>query len=208
MKLEEKEVQVKGMQSGEFFKLPIPDHYIGFLNYLNVDGLPTECFADGEKIKTGVLLKPPYLVRNHIACFGENKEGPKKVKIKYGLEVYFDIYGGSPIAPEKKEEKIVKVDEKKPIYSHIINHNLNEPNKWYEIKLEPDIVTWQLRARGSHELSYAFDPAHANYMTMDAGEKLSEDTVPNRDINAIYVMCPDTGVVVEMEIWRFEDKYA
>lgn len=206
MKLEEKEVQIEGMWKGEFFKVSIPGHYVGFLNYLSVEGLEAECFVDGEKIKTGVL-QPPYIVREHVACFGENKGGPKKAKVKYGLEVYFDIYGRPPLVPEKKEEEVVKVDEKRPIYSHIINHNLNEPNRWYEIKLEPDVVTWQLRVRGSHELSYAFDPTHANFMTLDAGEKVSEDTVPNRDINAIYVMCPDMGVVVEMEIWRFEDKY-
>jgi len=108
---------------------------------------------------------------------------------------------------EVKEVKEVKTEEKRPIYSHIINHYLNEAGKWYEIKLEPEIVTWQLKARGNYELKYCFEPTHSTYMTLSSGDVLSEDTVPNREINAIYVMSETAGIVVEVEIWRY-DEYA
>ena len=76
----------------------------------------------------------------------------------------------------------------------------------YEIKLEHDIVTWQLKARGNHEIFYCFEPSHATWMSLVAGDVLSEDTVPNRSIYAVYVMSETAGVVVEMEIWRFGER--
>lgn len=95
----------------------------------------------------------------------------------------------------------IETIEKRSDQSHIINHHLNTAGRWYEIKLEPDIKAWQLKARGEYELLYAFEPTHANYMTLNAGETLFADTVPDRDINAIYVMCDDAGIIVEMEVW-------
>jgi len=108
----------------------------------------------------------------------------------------------------KKEEKPVLTEEKAPVYSHIINHHLNEAGKWYEIKLEHDIVTWQLKARGDYELKYAFDPTHSTFMTLASGAVLTEDTVPNREIDALYVMCETADVVAELEIWRHGEKHA
>ncbi len=107
---------------------------------------------------------------------------------------------------EKGEKEPVLTSEKSPVYSHIINHNLTKANHWYEIKLEHDIVTWQLKARGNFELNYCFEPSHATYVSLQKGAVLSEDTVPDRSIDAIYVMCETAGVVMEMEIWRFGEK--
>jgi len=95
----------------------------------------------------------------------------------------------------------VPTREKSPKTSHVINHHLNNAGQWYEVKIEPDIVSWQLRARGDHEIYYAFEPTHYSYMTLLAGDSLNEDTVPNKDINAVYVMSNDAGTIVEMECW-------
>lgn len=111
-------------------------------------------------------------------------------------------------APEllKEEPKPVLTEEKAPVYSHIINHHLNEAGHWYEIKLEHDIVTWQVKARGNHEILYCFEPSHATYVSLPAGQTLAEDTVPDRQINAIYVMCETAPIIVEFELWRHGDK--
>ena len=102
----------------------------------------------------------------------------------------------------KKEEVIIKTEEISPTTAHMINHNLHNANQWYEIKLPRDATTWQLRARGNYELLYSFSPTHQTYTTLSAGNSLQEDTSPNSDLNAIYVMSTEGGIVCELEVWR------
>ena len=101
-----------------------------------------------------------------------------------------------------QKEVIVKTEESRPTTAHIINHHLNNANTWYEIKLPRDLITWQFKARGNYELLYSYSPAHENYMTLTIGDVLSADTSPNKNINAIYVMCQTAGVIAELEVWR------
>ena len=103
--------------------------------------------------------------------------------------------------PSQKEE-IIKTEEIRTTTAHIINHHLNNANTWYEIKLPIDAVTWQIKARGNYELCYSYSPTHQTYMTLAKGDVLSADTSPNKNINAVYVMCETAGVIVELEVWR------
>jgi len=99
------------------------------------------------------------------------------------------------------QPEVIKTEEIRPTTAHIINHHLNNANEWYEIKLPRDAVTWQLKARGNYELLYSYSPTHQTYMTLTIGDVLSADTSPNKDINAVYVMCETTGVIAELEVW-------
>ncbi len=83
---------------------------------------------------------------------------------------------------------------------HHINHNLNQANTWYEIKLERNIRNWMLRCREQLNLDYAFVPNPTTWFTLDRGTILSEDTSP-QGIHAIYVRCSQS-TVVEVELWR------
>ena len=98
--------------------------------------------------------------------------------------------------------EVVKTEEVRPAKPHIINHHLNNANQWSEIKIPRDVVTWQIKARGNHELLYSYSPTHQTYMTLVVGNVLSADTAPNTDIDAVYVMCETAGVIAELEIWR------
>ncbi len=104
--------------------------------------------------------------------------------------------------PLQEKKEIIKTTEYAPTTAHIINHHLNNANQWYEIKMPRDAITWQLKARGNYELLYSYSPTHQTYMTLTKGDVLSSDTSPNRNINAIYVMCETANVVAELEVWR------
>ena len=104
--------------------------------------------------------------------------------------------------PQPFSQGIVATEETRPTTAHMINHNLHNANQWYEIKFPRDAIAWQLRARGNHELAYSFSPTHQTYTTLSAGNVLNEDTSPNTDINAIYVMSTEGGIVCELEVWR------
>lgn len=97
---------------------------------------------------------------------------------------------------------VVETEEVRSTRPHMINHSLNEANKWYEIKLPVDAVTWQLKTRGNYDLSYSFEPSHSTYITLTRGSVLTENTAPNMSIGAIYVMCETAGVIAELEVWR------
>ena len=99
-------------------------------------------------------------------------------------------------------QQVIKTEEIRPTKADIINHNLTNANQWYEIKLSRNIVTWQITVRGNHEIKYSYSPTHATFRTLRAGEILEADTSPNTDINAIYVMSTEGGVVVELEFWE------
>ena len=79
---------------------------------------------------------------------------------------------------------------------------MRNANTWYKIDMPKDEIVWQLRARGNHDLYYSFEPSHSTYITLSAGNVVSEDTAPNREIRAIYVMGDTDGMVAELEIWR------
>lgn len=104
--------------------------------------------------------------------------------------------------PKTMKEEIIKTTEYAPTTAHQVNYHLNNANQWYEIKLPRDAITWQLKARGDHDLLYSFSPTHQNYTTLIGGNVLSTDTSPNREINAVYVMCETARVIAELDIWR------
>jgi len=96
----------------------------------------------------------------------------------------------------------VKTLETPPTTADILNHHLNEANKWYEIKLDRRMVTWQLRCRTNNDLHYSYSPSQVTYFTLKGGEVLGADVSPNADLNAIWVRCATAGVVVELEFWK------
>jgi len=102
--------------------------------------------------------------------------------------------------PPIPKEPTVNTEEKAPTTPHIINHNLNDADRWYEVKLSRNLVTWQLRCRENYDISYSYSPTHQTYMTLSAGNVLSADTSPNSNINAVYVMC-ENQTIVELECW-------
>ena len=120
-----------------------------------------------------------------------------------GREIARNISLQNNISPQNiQTPEVIKTEEIRPTTASIVNHYLNNANNWYEIKIPRDVITWQIKARGNYELRYSYSPTHQNYMTLTKGDVLSADTSPNKDINAIYVMCEDAGVVAELEIWR------
>lgn len=105
---------------------------------------------------------------------------------------------------EKPEQLggVVRTSEVSPRRPHIVNHQLNKAGKWYKIDLPKDMLSWTLKARGDNVLFYSFEPSHSTYATLSAGMHLSEDTMPNMEIRAIYLMCETANVTAEMEVWR------
>ncbi len=95
---------------------------------------------------------------------------------------------------------IIKTEEVRPTTASIINHHLNNANEWYTIKLDRNLVTWQLRCRDYYDVLYSYSPTHATYFSLKSGEVLSADVSPNKDINSIFVMC-ETPTIVELECW-------
>ena len=63
-------------------------------------------------------------------------------------------------------------------------------------------MTWQIRARGNHEIRYAYSPAHQTWRTLASGETLSADTSPNADLNEIHILSEEGNIVVELELWQ------
>jgi hypothetical protein len=106
-----------------------------------------------------------------------------------------------PIEMTEKKEEFVKTYPRRPKTVQIQNPILNKANRWYEINIPENILAWSLRLREDQDLLYSYDPSQATYATLPAGETLTEDTSPNRGINAIYVSCATAGVTVEFEIW-------
>lgn len=101
------------------------------------------------------------------------------------------------------KEKPVATEETRPIWPHIINHNLTEANRIYEIKIPREgLRVWSLRCRDDVNIHYSFEPSFSTYMTLDSGETVNQDTSPNKSIYAIYVRCATPNVTVELELWR------
>ncbi len=96
----------------------------------------------------------------------------------------------------------IKVEDLPPTTVDILNHHLNEANKWYEIKLSRNLITWQIRARQDVDIRYSYSPTHTTYFTLKSAEVLGADTSPNTDLNAIYVMSETAGTIIELEFWK------
>ena len=94
----------------------------------------------------------------------------------------------------------VKTEEKRPTTAHIINHHI-KANVWIEIKLPRDMEAWQMSCRDNYEIQYCFEPSASTYKTLRVGSIVSEDTSPNKDINAVYVRCVH-DTIIEIELWK------
>lgn len=219
-------LQSKVVQPGEtaeIFNLQIPKNYIGFAYYFANDYFPMKLNIDGEEIDIKEIIAPidsprlydpPYIVKNFIKVSVKNETSESKTISFYTDGIAYSVLTVSEetfikeIKGEKEElsqatiTPPINVKEIIPTTAHIINHNLHEANRWYEIKLPRDIVTWQIRARGDHDISYSYSPTHQTYMSLVSGEMLSADTSPNAEINAVYVMSEEGSVVIELEVWR------
>lgn len=106
-----------------------------------------------------------------------------------------------PIKATEKEGEFVRTYERRPKRGLVENYHLNDPNTWYKIEIPHNILVWSLRLRQEQNLHYTYEPSHATYMTLNAGETLSEDTSPNRGIRAIYVQCDTANSIAEFEVW-------
>ena len=94
----------------------------------------------------------------------------------------------------------VKTEEARPTTAHIINHSI-KANIWTEIKFPRDLEAWQMSCRDNFEIQYCFEPSASTYKTLRAGAIVSEDTSPNKDINAVYVRCA-SSTIIEIELWK------
>ena len=218
-------LQEETLEVGEekiVFSLKMPDNYVGFLYYLANNSFPLELNIDGEKINVkGIIapinspkyFNPPFVVNKSIEVKAINKDKQgKKISFyadgtAYSIltmseEILVNEIKGKKGPKSQQTDTAINVKEIIPTTAHIINHNLHDADKWYEIKLPRDIVTWAITVRGSHEIQYSYSPTHQNYRTLRASEILEADTSPNAEINAIYVMSEEGGVVVELECWR------
>ena len=111
-----------------------------------------------------------------------------------GREVARNI---SPISPTQQP---IITEEKRPTTSHIINHHI-KAGIWAEIKISNDVEGWQMSCRDNYEIQYCFEPSASTYKTLRAGAIVSEDTSPNKTLNAIYVRC-SSDTIIEVEVWK------
>lgn len=213
-------LQSKVVQPGEtleIFNLQMPKNYVGFLYYIANDYFPMKLNIDGEEINiNGIiasidspqLYDPPYIVKEFIKVSAKNETAEEKTISFYADGIAYSVLtiGEETLITEMKtkmtEPPPLKTQETPPTSADILNHHLNEANKWYEIKLPRDLITWQIRCRTNQDILYSYSPTHQNYFTLSAGDVLSSDTSPNTDINAVYVMCETAGVVCELEFWK------
>ncbi len=113
---------------------------------------------------------------------------------------------GDVIVPEVKLPDFIKTEEIRPKTPYIINHNLTVANRWYELKIPVNAVTWQIRCRTNNDILYSYSPTHATYFSLKAGEILSADTAPKdieqSEYGSIFVMSEQGNVVAELEYWQ------
>lgn len=213
-------LQSKVVQPGEtieIFNLQMPKNYIGFAYYFANDSFPMKLNIDGEEIDiNGIiapidspkLYDPPYIIKNYIKVSAKNETAEVKTISFYADGIAYSVLtiGEETLITEMKtkmtEPPPIKTEETPPSTADILNHHLNEANKWYEVKLPRDLITWQIRCRTNQDIHYSYSPSHATYFTLRSGEVLGADTSPNSDVNAVYVMCETAGVVCELEFWK------
>ncbi len=202
-------------ETTEVFNLQMPENYIGFLYYLANDSFPMKLNIDGEEmdineiiapIDSPKLFDPPFLVKTSIRVSATNTTEESKTIRFYADGIAYSVLtlGEETLIKEIKqkftEPPPVKVRETPPTTADIINHHLNEANKWYEIKLSRQLLTWQIRCRDDYDIHYSYSPTHTTYFTLKSAEVLGADVSPNSDINAIYVMC-EHSTIIELETW-------
>ena len=210
-------------ETAEIFTLEMPRNYIGFLYYLANDYFPLKLNIDGKEmsinqiiapISSPKLFDPPFLIKKFIKVSATNETSESRKISFYADGIAYSILTVSEetfineIKGQKEElsqatiTPPVNVKEIIPTTAHVINHNLHNANEWYTIKLPRNIVTWQIRTRGNHEIRYTYSPAHKTWMTLASGEVLSADTSPNADLNEVHVLSTEGSVVVELELWK------
>lgn len=215
--------EVQSGETAEIFSLDMPKNYIGFLYYLANDYFPLKLNIDGEEIDvkqiispidSPKLFNPPFIIKEFIKVSVTNETAESRKISFYADGIAYSVLTISEetLINEIRGEKgtlsqatitpPINVKEIIPTKADILNHNLHDANKWYEIKLPRDLVTWAITVRGSHEIKYSYSPSHQTYRTLRAGEILEADTSPDAEINAIYVMSEEGDVVCELEIWR------
>jgi len=157
--------------------------------WVEIDGIPTKC---GQ-------FNPPYLVTRKLVVKTSSQSN-----ITYKMEVFDDMWGeksSNVVTETDKYGDFMKTEPRRPKSGHIQNYVLNTANHWYEINIPKNVLSWSLRLRENYNLLYAYDPSHVTYSTLQSGETVTEDTSPNKGINAIYVMCETAGTTVEFEVW-------
>ncbi len=81
----------------------------------------------------------------------------------------------------------------------ITNLTLTLANTWYPITLQTTTKAWLAKARTStHVFDYDFTVAHTTYITVNAGDAISEDTRPT----IIYFRSASAGAIIEFEEWE------
>jgi len=213
-------LQSKLVQPGEtteIFNLQIPKNYIGFLYYIANDSFPMKLNIDGEEVDISVIIAPidspklydpPYIIKNYIKVNTTNTTQESKTISFYADGIAYSVLtiGEETLISEMKtkftETPPVKVEDLPPSTADILNHHLNEANKWYEVKLDRQLITWQIRARQSVDIHYSYSPTQSTYFTLKSGEVLGADVSPNSNINAIYVRSVTAGTIVELEFWK------
>ena len=203
-------------ETAEIFNLEMPKNYIGFIYYFANDYFPMKLNIDGEEvdiegilapINSPQLYDPPFIVKNFIKVRATNTTEESRTISFYVYGIAYSILTLSEetLVSEiggKMGETLMKTEERPPKTADILNHNLTNANKWYEIKLPRDLITWQIRSRQDVDIFYSYSPTHITYFTLRSGEVLGADTSPNTDINAVYVMSETAGTIIELEFWK------
>lgn len=206
---------VQPNETAEIFNLEMPKNYIGFLYYMANDYFPMKLNIDGEEVEiNGIiapigspqLYDPPYIVKNFIkvSAINTTKESRTISFYTYGIAYSILTLSEETLVSEigGKMGETIRTQERPPKTADILNHNLNEANRWYEIKLPKELITWQIRCRSNQDILYSYSPTHTTYFTLRSGEVLSADTSPNRTLNAVWVMCETAGIIIELEFWK------
>ncbi len=166
---------------------------VGFLWSVRSDSGLRHIVVDGLTVREGNYT-PPYVVKRAFGMFSGNA----RTTVNYSIEMVED----KDKKPVETKEEPVKVTEEVPRTPNIINHNLTVANDWYEIRIPVDAVAWKMKARGNHTMYYSYEQNHVTFITMDPGQVVTGDTMPNKGIRAVYVMSNDNDVVVEFEVWK------
>jgi len=102
--------------------------------------------------------------------------------------------------PSPPIQEPLKTEEVRPTTAHMINHHI-KANVWTEVKFPKNLGAWQMSCRDNYDIHYCFEPSASTYKTLKAGAIVSEDTSPDKSINAIYIRC-ENSTIVEIELWK------
>ena len=213
-------LQSKVVQPGEtieIFNLKMPKNYIGFLYYMGNDSFPMKLNIDGEEINIDGIISPidspklydpPFIVKDFIKVSAKNETEEEKTISFYADGIAYSVLTISEetLISEMKtkmtEPPPLKTQETPPTTADILNHHLNNANEWYEVKLDRQLITWQIRARQNVDIQYSYSPTQSTFFTLKSGEVLGADVSPNSNINAVYVRSATAGTIIELEFWK------